>query len=179
MQGWRPREGSEPNPESGSHDDRHESLYRAYLYWTPNSEWALSGEFLVDFYETDSGEGDVTIPNHVKTWSTPISASYFSPLGIFAGTSMEYVHQNVSRNPDSTVPRGHDGFVVFDAVAGYRFPERYGLISFEVRNIFDSDIRYQDDSFRSRVARLTSPEKPTVSPFDPGRTFVGRLTLNF
>ena len=54
------------------------------------------------------------------------------------------------------------------------------MLSFEVRNLFDKDFNFQDDSFREFSRGLGDENlQSTASPFVPERTFLARITLNF
>lgn len=58
--------------------DRDETLYSAYLYWTPHREWAGSVEIRYDSFDRDfKGSG----PTQVETLSLPVAIRYFSSLG--------------------------------------------------------------------------------------------------
>jgi outer membrane receptor for ferrienterochelin and colicin len=58
---------------------------------------------------------------------------------------------------------------------GYRFPKRWGLLSVEVRNLFDQDFQYQDDSFR--VSEFTKTQYS--SRFIPDRVFLMSAKFDF
>ena len=129
--------------------DRDEDQYRAYLFWTPGREWAVSSEIILDVFDREfTGRG----PTQVETISLPLSIAYFHPSGFLGAVGITYAHQHI-KQPGGKEPgfpgQGDDGFVIFDLSTGYRFPERRGLFSVEVRNLFDSDFRYQDDSFEN------------------------------
>lgn len=138
----------------------------------------MTGELRFDDYDHESAFlTSVGDPKHVQTLSAPISVRYFHPLGFLAGLNGTPVYQDVRRNQEpNVIPRllgGSDTFFLVDAAVGYRFPNRFGLASLEVRNVFDSGFKYQDDSFRE------SREAPTISRFIPERTILGYLTLYF
>jgi outer membrane receptor protein involved in Fe transport len=62
-------------------------------------------------------------------------------------------------------------FTVVDAAIGYRFPRRRGLVSLEVRNLFDDSFSYQNLSFQTN--------EPLTPRFVPARTIFARLALFF
>ena len=105
----------------------------------------------------------------------PLSLRYFSPLGFFGGVGATYVHQHVVEPSEAVLPEGSDSFVLLDATIGYGLPERRGLISLGARNILDTNMKFQDDSFRE----YGRGEAGVVSPYLPKRTILGMLTLNF
>jgi outer membrane receptor protein involved in Fe transport len=110
-------------------------------------------------------------PDKSETEFLPITLSYFHPTGGFGRLAGTYVSQNIdfvgqSGNHDQ------DDFVVVDAVVGYRLPKRMGVLSAEIRNVFDQDFDFKD------VAVRTSQE--VHSPlFLPQRTYLLRLTFSF
>jgi outer membrane receptor protein involved in Fe transport len=151
--------------------DWRENLYRTYVYWTPRRDLAVSSDLQVDFFESDVAG---SIVRQVETWSLPFSVFYFHPSGFFAGTSLQLVYQKVDSSPESAFPPGSSDFAVVDAVVGYRFPHRYGMISLDATNLFDTDFKFQDNSF------LVPPtERAIISPFIPERRVLARFTLNF
>ena len=66
-----------------------------------------------------------------------------------------------------------DEFALLDAAIGYRFPQRYGIVSFEVGNIFDEDFSFLG------IESRTSDELASKPLFFPERTVLLRLTLSF
>lgn len=134
----------------------------------------MGGELRYDYYSRESGVAtSAGLPKQVETWSAPISVRYFHPSGFFAGVIGTPARQDVQRQQETGLPDGDDTFFLVDAAIGYRFPQRSGIASLEVRNLFNTGFKYQDDSFRE------AREAPPVSRFVPERTILGRLTLNF
>ncbi len=159
-----------------------ETFYSAYLYWAPDDRWALSA---TGRYEEFKEQGCLlcqlfaSIPAHLQTFSLPLKIQYFDPSGFFAGWSMVYVNQDIQMiDPQSPpnaspafLPTQNEEFTLFDAGIGYRLPERQGVITLEVRNMFDRHFNFQDYTFQTGGF---------VSPlYLPERTFLGRLILNF
>jgi hypothetical protein len=159
-------------------DNRDENLYRAYMYWTPHDQWALSGEFIYDQYRSNQNI-DTSVPEKVTTLSLPVSARFFSPTGLFAGATGTFVHQDVQRRTAPSDDDGNDNFFVVNLGVGYRLPQRRGLIGLEVGNVFDTSVSYQDDGFREFRDSSADASQPTASPFIPERSFMARVTLNF
>jgi outer membrane receptor protein involved in Fe transport len=101
----------------------------------------------------------------------PLALRYFDPRGIFAHLGATYVRQDIAfPNPDAD-RRNH--FVVVDAAVGYRLPKRQGVVSLEVKNLFDKQFAFQDLEF------LASDSFRTTRPFIPQRTILLRVTLNW
>jgi outer membrane receptor protein involved in Fe transport len=153
-------------------DDQDESTHRAYAYWTPSDRWAVSAEGVYDKF-ANSATGSLVIPDEVRTVSLPWKATYFHPQGLFASAGVTYVDQKVKRDPASTLPEGDDSFSIVDLALGYRLPQRRGVVSLTVHNLFDEGFKYQDNSYRE------FGDEPSVSPYTPERLFMGRLMLNF
>ena len=96
---------------------------------------------------------------------------YFHPLGFFAGVTATLVHQDVTRE-GAVKQEGNSSFATVDTLIGYRLPNRRGVASIEVSNLFDQHFKYQDDNFRE------FSNEPSVGPYLPERSIIGRL-LNF
>ena len=105
--------------------------------------------------------------------SAPLGLSYFHPCGFFAGVSGTYVDQEVRRAASSTQGQSQDRFFLVDAMLGYRFPKRFGLVSLGIKNLFGTRLRFQDDSFRE------FRDEPATGPYFPKRVISARITLNF
>jgi outer membrane receptor protein involved in Fe transport len=157
-------------------DDATEQLDQVYVYWTPWDEVVFRAGFVYDKYEKDSAAFSAEVGNdnplQVETISAPVSVSYFHPSGFFATAGVAFVHQDVERLSMFS-NQGQDSFFVVDAGIGYRFPDRLGIASLTVHNLLDKGFQYQDDSFRE------FRDEPTVGPYIPSRTILGRVTLNF
>ncbi|MCZ6839706.1 MAG: TonB-dependent receptor, partial [Alphaproteobacteria bacterium] len=164
-------------PPSVLTEDQDEVLYRAYLYWTPDPEWAVRAEFQYEKFEREEPPGlpsPLEFPTKVNTMTVPLGVRYFRTTGLGAGFFAElvatYVHQEVDV-PTSTFGRDRDDFVLVDAAIGYRLPKRRGILSLEVRNLFDEEFLFQDANIQ-----LAEPSNPR---FIPDRTIMGRITLSF
>jgi ferric-dicitrate binding protein FerR (iron transport regulator) len=156
-------------------EDRDEQHHRAYLYWTPIDEVAVSGEFVYDRYKAEKGlaTANDNLPERATTYSVPLGVRLFSPSGFFAGLSGSWVDQDVKRAPSATQADGDDNFFVANAAIGFRFPKRLGIVSLQVNNIFNKDFKYQDDSYRE------FRDEPSTGPYFPERTILARATFNF
>lgn len=149
-------------------EDRDEYLYRGYIYWTLSEDCAASFEVSFDIFDSKSIASN--LPTQVETLSVPLSIRYFNPLGFFGALGCTPIRQYVAR------PRGSEGtdtFTVVDATIGYRLPQRVGLVSLEVDNLFDTKMKFQDDSFRE----FTEQKRP--GRIVPDRVVIARATLNF
>jgi outer membrane receptor protein involved in Fe transport len=162
-------------PPTTDFEDRKEDLHRLYLYWTPSERWGVTGEIVYDNYRSESGEatefGD--LPEKVRTFSVPVAATYFHPSGFFGGVQGTYVDQEVKRSPNSLAASGEDSFFVVDLAVGFRFPKRAGTASLGIRNLFDQEFSYQDNSFREFSSEAST------GPYFPERTIMGQVTISF
>ncbi len=165
---------SESGAETTQFDDQKEQLHRLYFYWTPTDRLAAKVALVYDRYR---GQGPAVQfgprPEDIKTLSLPLSLRYFNPNGLFAVLGGTYVDQKVRRAESSRFADGNDNFFVVDAAVGYRLPKRRGNISLAVKNLFDEQFMYQDNSFRE------FSEEAVVSPFVPDRAIIGSVTLSF
>jgi Tfp pilus assembly protein PilF len=155
-------------------EERKEQWHRLYLDWTPSARLALHSELVYDRYSSESGVAtEAGLPEKSVTWSLPLGLSYFDPSGLFAGLGVTYVDQSVQRSAIAFQASGEDSFVLMDASIGYRFPQRRGVLSLAVKNLFDTEFMYQDDSYRE------FRDEPSTGPYFPDRTIMGRFTLSF
>ena len=154
--------------EETSKVDWDEYLARAYLYWTPHPWLAASAEYQFERFER--GDDFTAGIRDVETHRLPLGINVFHPSGFNARLKATYVDQNGSFQPQGSLPGafvdGSDRFWVVDAAVGYRFPNRRGLLTLEIRNLFDEKFRFQD----------TDPANPAIQP---ERLIFARLTLNF
>jgi predicted Zn-dependent protease len=156
--------------DTASFQDRDERYHRAYLYWTPTTRWSVGLEGIYDQFKNSTPSS--TVPREVVTRSLPLKLRYFHPSGFFADLGATYVRQKVVRE-NSTLAQGRSSFGVVDLTGGYRLGKRMGVLSLSVQNLFDREMKFQDDSFR------TFGEEPSGTPFTPERTVMGRFTLSF
>ena len=104
------------------------------------------------------------------THRLPLGVNFYHPSGFTARLKATYIDQRGRFQPqlsppETTVP-GNDQFWVVDTALGYRLPKRFGLITFEVRNLFDKTFKFQD----------TDPANPLIQPT---RSIFARFTLAF
>ena len=151
-------------------EDWDENLYRAYLYWTIYRDLALSVEYQYEDFDRDVKRDSLATPSHMKTHWLPVTLRYFHPTGLFGGLKTTYVNQKVK---SATVDNEDSEFALVDVAVGYRLPKRYGVLSFEVGNLFDKDFNFQGLDSRTSEETAINPQ------FFPERTAVLRLTLAF
>ncbi|WP_275689468.1 FecR domain-containing protein [Nitrosomonas sp. JL21] len=165
-----------------------EHLLQAYLYWLPGHYWAIRSEPRVERFKRDinderlaQGFNGAKEPVRIHTLSVPFSIEYFLPTGFFSSFTTTFITQDLIRRQDALntnqerIPgktnSGVDSFFLFDAVIGYRFPNRRGIISLEGRNLLNEKFYYRNIGFYQSEA---------ISPrFIPERTIFARLMLNF
>ncbi len=155
-------------------ENRDEQFHRLYLYWTPITQLGLSAGFVYDRYTSEVGDATElgNLPEEVESFTVPIAASYFHASGFFATAGGTYVDQNVRRSNNSNQGDGSDSFFLVDATVGYRLPKRLGLFSIGVKNLFDTEFEYQDDSFRE------FRDESSTGPYFPDRVILARISLN-
>jgi len=162
-------------PTSAVFEDRTEEVHRLYGHWTPTNQLSINGQIIYDKYSSDQGLATDfdNLPLRVETVSVPLGLTYFHPSGLFAGVVGTYVDQEVKRSDLATQASGDDSFYLVDVALGYRLPKRMGTLSIGVKNLFDQDFYYQDDSYRE------FRDEPSTGPYFPERTILGQLTLSF
>jgi outer membrane receptor protein involved in Fe transport len=92
-----------------------------------------------------------------------LNATYFHRSGFYAELAVSDVAQKVESILPSTGTRGEkDSFWISDAILGYRFPKRHGLIKLQIKNLFDKEFRYQS-TFPGIGTQIYSPYTPERS----------------
>jgi tetratricopeptide (TPR) repeat protein len=154
--------------------DRDEWTDFVYLYWTPNSRWAIGVRAVYDKFLNDPDSlGVLFDPESVRTVTVPITVTYFHPSGLFGGFGVTYVDQRVRRIAEADLPQGDSSFGIVDLAVGCRLPKRRGVVSLGVQNLLDRDFEYQDNSYRE------FGDEPSVSPYVPDRLIMAKLVLSF
>jgi tetratricopeptide (TPR) repeat protein len=135
-----------------------EVLGRAYLYWTPLAQLALSAEYQ---YESTDNSGQVFGDgiSQLRTHRVPLGFRFFHPSGLSAGLTSTYVDQKgefgtVVAGPVPVIASGADTFWILDASVSYRLPKRHGVITLTANNLLDRHFHFQD----------TDPENPRIVP---------------
>ena len=154
-------------------EKRDEQLHRAYLYWTPNDRFAISAEYILERLSRDFDPGFASTdnPNLIKTHRAPLGIAYFDPNGVFATLKATYVDQDAEfPNIQGTADEFSDSFYVIDTSIGYRLPNRWGVLSLDVKNLLDENFRFQDNTGLE--------QDPQLPLFQPERSIVFRFTLS-
>jgi len=144
-----------------------EGLIRAYLYWAMHSWIAVSAEYQYEKLERDNQFVGSDLFTELKTHRLPLSIRFFHPSGVSAGLVATYVDQSGEfGDPHDRLAEESEQFWVVDAALSYRLPKRYGILSLEVKNLFDEEFQFQD----------TDASNPRIIP---DRMILGRITLSF
>ncbi len=148
--------------------DWREYLARAYLYWTPHTWLAVSGEYQYERFDRD--KKFVAGIKELDTHRLPFGVSLFHPSGFSAKLKVTYVDQagdfQSQGSEENSFLQKDDRFWIVDAAVRYRLPNRLGFITVEARNLFDERFSFQD----------TDPTNPQILP---ARSVFARVTLAF
>jgi tetratricopeptide (TPR) repeat protein len=156
---------NDPANLTARHIEGDENLGRAYLFWTPHPWLAFRAEWLYERFQNASAITS-DVPIQAKTHRFPVGVNFFHPSGFGSGLTVTYVDQRgrFERIRTFEVESGHDGFVLVDAAIQYRLPQRYGLITAGVKNLFDERFQYFNTDNKSL-------------PLQPDRTFFLQATF--
>lgn len=139
---------------------------RAYLYWTPVRQTALSFEYQREKYIPD----DFKLIEPQDTHELGVGMNYYHPTGVTGRVKALYVAQDGAfsdpSNPSGPRIDAEDKFWTMDAELAYRLPRRFGLIAVGGRNLLDKSFNYQE----------IDPGNPR---YYPQRLVYTRLTLSF
>ena len=163
--------------DASRHTSWDEQTHGLYANWAPRDWVAFRAELVYDRFHADESEltDEFIVPEDLETISVPVGVNFFHPSGFFAGATTTYVHQDLDRSEGNVLDlgEGSDGFGLVDLRLGYRFPKRYGLVTFQVANLFDKSFNYQDNSFRE------FQDAPSAGPYIPERQVWLYLTLSW
>ncbi|WP_171695163.1 TonB-dependent receptor [Methylomonas sp. ZR1] len=173
---WRDSQQSINN--ISSQFSRNEATHMAYLYWSPSDWLSLKSEYRFEKFKREfvTNNEDRTNPRSIASHQMPLSINLFHDSGLFAKLSGTFVDQHVtSVRSLNGLPRGTSAFTgdsesfwVFDAMLGYRLPNRLGTLALEGRNLFDNNFVYQS---------VFDASGPQLSPFIPERQLFVKLSL--
>jgi tetratricopeptide (TPR) repeat protein len=111
----------------------------------------------------------IELTSRIHTHLLSLGVNFFHPSGLIVQLRPMYIYQDgkfIKNQYTPSVEPGDDQFLIVDASIGYRLPKRWGLITFEAKNLFDEKFKFQD----------TDPENPRISK---ERLFLLKFTLTF
>ncbi|MFZ5492289.1 MAG: TonB-dependent receptor domain-containing protein [Pseudomonadota bacterium] len=141
--------------------DARQQLHRLYAYWTPAPRWALRAE-----YRYQKGRYGDDLPllvesgnwgiRDLRTHSLPLGVRYSHPSGWLADFAVTGYRQSGDFVVTTSGEQRHarDDFWLSDARVAYRLPRRLGLVSVGARNLFDTEVQFQD----------ADPQNPQLHP---------------
>jgi outer membrane receptor for ferrienterochelin and colicin len=132
--------------------DRSEQMARAYVNFTPHDRVSLGTEY---FYENIDQSGRVILSSNalngglfdtVQTHRVPVTLGLFHPSGLALKIKPSFIHQEGIFQNQNSVSRtsGVSNFFIVDLNLSYRLPQRHGMFSLGVNNVFDDRINYQN-----------------------------------
>jgi outer membrane receptor protein involved in Fe transport len=114
---------------------------RAYLYWVPHELVSTSIEYSYEHITEDPLFSEAFLD--AKTHKVPISVRLFVPQpAVSLRLTVTGVRQSGTFRLGGGFADGSSQFWLTDVGVYYRLPRRYGLISLEVRNLFDRHFMY-------------------------------------
>ena len=144
-----------------------EKFARIYFYSIASDRLSFSAEYQFEQFINDPQANNSMALARSTTHKMPLSLSIFDPNKLFGNLKATYFNQKgrFVNSQGDVAPDGNQFWTV-DFSLGYRFPQRRGLVNFEVRNLFNKKFKFQEsDPANSGVARE--------------RLFLGRITLAF
>ncbi len=151
---------------------RTESLHRAYLSWVLGPRVAAGAELLLEHLVRDTlpPGGPFFMAADIDTRSLPLTLSFSDPSGFFARGRATFVSQKIiSRDGFGAEQKQEESFSVVDLSVGMRLPRRLGIVSIDIKNLFEEEFNYRDTAFEG---------VPRVPQYAPERAVYARLQLN-
>ena len=141
----------------------------AYVYWAAHPRVALSARYSYERFERPLELPGLELFTEVTTRKIPLQVDFHHPLGLSARLSATHVQQDGLFFSSSGNPEPEPGsarFWITDLSVSYRFPQRLGMVTAEVKNLFDKTFQFQETD-------LLTPA------FARHRVFFVRATLSF
>ncbi|HID81855.1 MAG TPA: hypothetical protein EYP51_05725, partial [Thiotrichales bacterium] len=165
--------------------DNKDTSANVWLNWAINTHWTVGMNYYYNDYTLEKGlttaNTSVFAPDNIlelETHKLPVTVSYFHPSGFSTELTTTYFDQEgkFSDRSGMNTQDGKDQGWVTDLAFNYRFPRRRGSISVGVKNLFDSDLLFEDrNSYDSSNAISTA----SPSEFSEERLFFGKISINF
>jgi tetratricopeptide (TPR) repeat protein len=135
---------------SGEVFDWKEREVAAHVYWAPNARTALSARYLYERFTRPLTFPGQELFTAVTTQRLPVQIDVRVPSGLSIRLAETLVRQtgtffSSSLSPDPV--SGSASFWVTDASLGYRLPGRLGMVSLDVKNLFDRRFQFQETDF--------------------------------
>jgi len=142
-----------------------ETLWRAYLFWTPHRWVALRTEYQYEKLTRGNATNGEEAP-WVVTHRVPVGIGFFHESGFSSSVTATYWNQEGKffRASNGVEETGRDDFWTVDAAINYRLPWRYGFVTVGVTNLLDKDFRFFN----------TDRANPFIQP---DRMVFGRVTI--
>jgi len=151
-----------------------ETIAKMYVNWLPINAFSMTFgiEYLDQLREFDSANVSTSEPLQMTTIKYPLSFTYNSHNKMSYQLTSTYYDQDITQPVSATQNNEyHDSFTIVDTVISYDFAKRAGKLSLIFNNLFDTEFKYQDTTFRS-----TTAQQPLIQ-HERGITL--RATFNF
>jgi tetratricopeptide (TPR) repeat protein len=133
---------------SPDNENARENLSRTYLFWTPHPWIAVRAEYS---FERFTSQGMSDLPSRLSTHRVPLGLSLFHPSGLSVRLQSTYYHQAGKFNlvVEGLTRTGSDDFWTLDLAVNFRFPKRYGFLTFGATNLLNKKFKYFDTDLRN------------------------------
>jgi hypothetical protein len=163
-----------------------ETIADIWFNWSSNKLWSLNLEYNYSDLESATNvsaiEYNGVSPDGVlelKTHRLPITINYYHPSGFMIGATATYINQKgiFQGSAITDTPQdANESFWSTDLVFSYRLPDKYGLVSLGVKNVFDKEFNFEDrDSYDS----LSVEASASPSSLIPERVIFGQVSITF
>ncbi len=155
---------------SGRREDISESIKRAYLYWIPDSSYSINLSYQQEIFDRNAQAFGPERIIDSETDRLFLKYNYFHDSGFRFSIKPQWIRQKGTFADSFDRPKSpqRSSFYVVDTSIGYKLPNRTGLVSLSVSNLFDRTFRYQD----------TDPFNTTIAP-ERFISLTGVLSFNF
>ncbi|MFP4070604.1 MAG: hypothetical protein ACLFTB_01015, partial [Desulfovibrionales bacterium] len=136
--------------------------------WIVHPWVTAEAAYLFEEFQRDEVYVGADLFTELTTHQGSLGLRFFHPSGLRAGITGYRVHQEGEFGDPlgGILQKGDDDFWLADASIGYLLANQRGLLSVEVKNLFDTDFQFQS----------TDPDNPR---FYPDLLLLGRVSFRF
>src|SRR5262249_19590614 len=125
---------------------QNEYEWRGYLFWAPHDWVALRSALIYELFKTAALPSGLSAqPLTLTTYPVPLGINTFHPYGFrVASTRTDLKQEGSCNRQNGVVQSGSSSFWTFDTALTYRMPNRYGLLTVGIQNMFDKSFNFFD-----------------------------------
>ncbi|MCM8855750.1 MAG: FecR domain-containing protein [Candidatus Thiodiazotropha sp.] len=163
-----------------------ETSANAWVNWSPYKFLSLNFGYSVSDLDSATNINAVEFSGispdgviELETHRLPVTINYYHPSGFIIGVAATYTDQKGVLQGSSIFDSPQDAedtFWLTDLLLSYRLPNKHGLVSLGVKNVFDKEFNFED---RNSYDSLAVEASASPSSLSPERVVYGQISLTF